>query len=318
MLVGLLFALLSVLFLDAKGEDCIAGAVTNLTIYSNANLSWDVDPNEPCQIDEFLVEISIGTAEVIYYRFRVKETHSDVSFLDVCQRWVYIVTPVSGEVLGYQRQLTEYIPLPADTDLTINHFRAVKLAHGIVHLEWSLVTPIPGNCLYRLEYRLVTMDLQSGEINDHYIRSQSYNFHLLSPCVPYELSIRAINSVGDEDFEGPAMSTNVEMDPYPEDPPTLTSIQSSPTGITMVWQLESYLRNRCPVVNFLVDGGKYVNITQPIRDHFARDPVMVNLTHLQPDRMYYFKVSVENLGGISPVVQVAAQTAELEPSRTAR
>ncbi|KAJ8923450.1 hypothetical protein NQ315_002009 [Exocentrus adspersus] len=310
MLLGLLL-LLSVcnrFILDATGEDCIAGVVSDLTIDSNANLTWTIHPTEPCQIDEFRVDVARSTTA--QFRFYVKERYANLSFLDVCERWTYTVIPISGGITGHRRELTGYIPLPPDTDLTVHYFKAEKLAKGIVHLQWNLTDPIPGNCVSRLEYRLVIMDLQSGDVIDTYIRAQQTNLDLLSPCVPYELSIRAINTV-----EGPSRSLNVETDPYPEDPPTLSSIESTPTGINMVWTLESYLRNRCPVINFFVNGGNNFNITQPIRDHFRRAPVVLNVTQLQPDRMYYFKVSVENLGGVSPVVPMAAQTLKLEPGR---
>ncbi|KAJ8925163.1 hypothetical protein NQ315_001348 [Exocentrus adspersus] len=313
MSTGLLLLLsLSAFIFNVNGEDCIAGVVRDLNIDSTANLTWAVHPTEPCQIDQFLVEVASGTT--VQFRFYVNDTHAHLPFLDVCQKWMYVVTPITEGVLGYRRELTDYIPLPPDTDLTVNHFMAQKVADGVVHLQWNLTNPIPGNCFYRLEYRLVMIDLQSGDVTDTYIRAQQTNLHLLSPCVPYELSIRAINTVDGVNVEGPSKSVNVEMDPYPEDPPTLSAIETTPTGINMVWTLESYLKNRCPVINFFVDGGSNFNITQPIRDHFGRAPVAVNLTHLQPDRMYYFKVLVENLGGMSPVVPMAAQTLELKPS----
>ncbi|KAJ8924910.1 hypothetical protein NQ315_001067, partial [Exocentrus adspersus] len=296
----------------AHGEDCIAGMVQDLTLDSDAWLTWSVDPDEPCKIDEFLVEIEPDLTRKI--SFHVSEMYTHLPYLDQCKRYRYMVTPVSGGVLGYQRLLTGYIPFPPDLDLTVNHFGAEKLDNGTVHLKWNFTSRIPGNCFGRLEHRLVMMDLQSGDVTDTYLRTVETNLDLLSPCVPYDLSIRAINSVDGVNVEGPSKSINLEMDPYPEDPPTLSSIVSTPTGINMVWTLESYLRNRCPVINFFVEGGRNFNITQPIRDHFGRAPVAVNLTQLQPDRMYYFRVSVENLGGVSPLVPIAAQTLELKPN----
>ncbi|KAJ8925231.1 hypothetical protein NQ315_001417 [Exocentrus adspersus] len=88
--------------------------VHNLRIDAHANLTWEKNPNEICVIWEYQVDI-VGDRDEEYH-FTVKVPHLDVSFLNVCEEWQFTVTPISNGYLGFERRLTDHIPLP-----TSNH-----------------------------------------------------------------------------------------------------------------------------------------------------------------------------------------------------
>ncbi|KAJ8925167.1 hypothetical protein NQ315_001352 [Exocentrus adspersus] len=274
-----------------KGEDCVAGAVKNLRIHSNANLTWDVDPDELCDIDEFQVDI-VGDGEDEFH-FKVETPYVHLVFLEICEEWEFAVTPISAGVVGFKTRLVEFVPLPPDADLSLSYFNVTELAPKNVLIEWDLNNHTLGDCT--LEYRVAITDRQTSTARDLYVTGTSAHLDVLSPCVPYSMAIRAVNRAHPT-VEGPLKSYSFEIPPYAEDAPTLNSINIAATTVNMTFKLEDFMKNRCPILNLHVDGGNFFNLKVPVDDPFFRPPVEVNLTRLQPNSMYYFKVSVENSG----------------------
>ncbi|KAJ8925227.1 hypothetical protein NQ315_001413 [Exocentrus adspersus] len=292
----------------AKGEECVAGYVLNLRIHVGGNLTWTVSPAEPCRIEAFQVDV-VGDRQDEYH-FTVTTTYADLSYLKACEEWQFLVTPISNGVLGRQMRIVDWIPLPEDADLTLRYFNVTEVGKKDILLEWDLRNRTHGDCT--LEYRVVVTDRQSSSSRDVYFTGHFARLDFLSPCVPYRLTIRAVN-MGNGGVEGPLLASDVEIPAYPEDPPKLKDLQVGPTSLSTIWQLENYVTNRCPVTNLFLDGGTYFNITIPIRDPFGRPPVQVNVTNLLPNTMYVFRTRVENIGGLSTVVPMAVQTLELAP-----
>ncbi|KAJ8925165.1 hypothetical protein NQ315_001350 [Exocentrus adspersus] len=288
-------------------NDCVPGVVRNLAVDHIANLTWNVDPNEPCPIEGFRVEV-VGE-DGIAALFRSSLNYIHLSFLDFCQEWQFTVAPISNGVVGFEHRLTDYIPIRQDANLTLTNLRVTHLGGKNTSLQWEMAEPFRGDCTLR--YRVLVRDRQTSTSHSVYVTGRSAYLDTLAPCVPYLVSIRAV-STSLPIIEGPLAYTTFDIEAFPEDPPTLLSVDAGTTTVKMVWQLEDYMKNRCPVVNLHVDGGDFFNVTVPIEDPYYRKPVSVNLTRLHPDRMYYMKVAAENSGGISTSVPLGVQTLPLE------
>ncbi|XP_018570523.1 uncharacterized protein LOC108910420 [Anoplophora glabripennis] len=306
------FAVLALLvlysFVPSTSGQCVANSVLNLRIGANAVLSWEIDPNDPCEIDEFQVDVTGDRDDE--YHFKVRETEVDLSFLEICEEWVFVVTPVSDGTLGFERRLTENIPLPPSADISLRYLNLTEIEPRDVLLEWDLTNHTHGDCTLR--YRVTLEDLDDGSIQDLYVRGQSVHLHLLSPCVPYHITVRAVNRAHPT-IEGPMRFHDHEIEPIPEDPPTLRTIEIGATEVSMTWRLENPGRNRCPIRTLYVDAGSNFNISLPLVDTPERPPVEVNLRGLYPNSMYFLKVSVENSGGLSRPGLIGVQTLDLSP-----
>ncbi|KAJ8925222.1 hypothetical protein NQ315_001408 [Exocentrus adspersus] len=293
----------AVVGLGPRVEACVADSVLNLRIHTDGNLTWSVNPNEPCVIEHFQIDAEGDWEDD--YRSTTRNHWMDLSFLKTCEQWRFTVTPVSGGELGHASRIIDWIPLPPTADLTLDYFNATSLRKNWVLLRWDLRNRTHGDCT--LQYRVAITDRQTSRIRDFYEMGRSAYLDFLSPCVPYHLSIRAVNTaIGG--LEGPEMTANVEIPAYPEDPPELRNIQIGTTTISMSWRLENYLLNRCPIENLYVDGGSDFNLTIPILDPAGRPPVHVNIDGLRRNTVYQFKVYVENSGGLSTEVPMAVQT----------
>ncbi|KAJ8925223.1 hypothetical protein NQ315_001409 [Exocentrus adspersus] len=289
-----------------RAEACVANAVLNLRIHVGGNLTWTVNPNEPCTIDYFKVEAQGDRQDD--YVVNVRDHYVDLSFLKTCEQWKFHVTPVSEGVLGHETRIIDWIPIPSNADLTLEYFNVTVRKKNDVLLKWDLRNHTHGDCT--LEYRVAIVDRDTSKTRDVYLTGKSAHIDFLSPCVPYRLTMRAVNTaIGG--IEGPLAVRNLEIPAYPEDPPELRNIQIYANRISMSWRLENYLLNRCPIINFYVDGGNAFNISVPVMDPEGRPPVHVNVTGLQPSTIYSFKVYVENSAGVSTAVPMAVQTATL-------
>ncbi|KAJ8925224.1 hypothetical protein NQ315_001410 [Exocentrus adspersus] len=296
-----------VLVLATKTKACVPLAVQDLRIHVNGTLTWTLDPDETCTIDSFQVVVE-GDREDDYDT-SVRSTYVDLSLLKTCEQWKFYVTPVSGGVVGHQTRLIDWIPLPPTADLTLSYFTSTTLKRNDVLLEWGLRNYTHGDCT--LQYRLVITDMDTSMIRDFYLTGSSAHVDFLSPCVPYHLALRAVNTaIGG--IEGSVLNNTVNIPAYPEDPPELRRIEVGATGINMTWRLENYLLNRCPVENFYLDASIGMNFTVPILDAAGRPPVQVNLSDLTPLNVYTFSAYVRNSGGVSPRVPVAVQTLEFD------
>ncbi|KAJ8925226.1 hypothetical protein NQ315_001412 [Exocentrus adspersus] len=292
---------------NVKADDCIPGNVLNLKIHVDGNLTWSVNPTEPCTVDSFQVDVE-GDREDSYH-VRVYRTFVDLSFLKTCEQWRFVVTPVSRGIFGHAIRLIDWIPLPANSDLSLDYFNLTVVGRNDVLARWELKNRTHGDCT--LGYRVAITDRTTSLIRDVYVTGRSTHLNL-SPCVPYHITIRAVN-VAIGGIEGPLLSQFLEIPAFPEDPPQLRDIHVGPTYIHTTWRLENFIRNRCPVQNFYLDCGALFNYTLVVDDPDGRPPVRVNVTGLQPNTIYYLKASVENSGGISDSVSLAVQTLELDP-----
>ncbi|KAJ8925228.1 hypothetical protein NQ315_001414 [Exocentrus adspersus] len=294
----------------AKGEDCIAGQVLNLKINVDGSLTWSVSPTEPCVIDAFQLDI-LGD-EQDEYHFTVNGTQADLSFLKTCEEWQFFVTAISNGVPGLENRLVDYVPLPANADLTLLYFIVAQITRYDVLLYWELSNHTHGECT--LQYRVAITDTQSNQVQDVYFTGHLAHLSFLSPCATYHLAIRAVNTAAGG-VEGPVLYRYTQIPHYPLEPPKLKHIEIGATSIRTTWELESYETNSCPVIYLYLDGGSYFNSTIRIADTFGRPPMQVNVTNLLPNSMYYFKTSVQNTGGLSTAASMAVQTLQLQ-SRT--
>ncbi|KAJ8925170.1 hypothetical protein NQ315_001355 [Exocentrus adspersus] len=300
----------SVLFYQVRvqTEDCVPGSVQMLDIAPNATLWWTVNPDEPCPLTDFLVDI-VGDAQDEFH-LRVSVQHVDVSFLNVCEIWRFTVSPFSDGVMGLERTLTHHIPLPPGADLTLKYFDAIFLEGNDVLLEWDLQNRTYGDC--SLYYLLTITDEELGITQDVYVQGNILHMSVLSPCVPYQLSLRAVNKANPT-IEGPISTSMIEVPGRPQVTPTLQSIEVQATSVNMTWTLEMGT-NRCPLKAMYVDAGSQFNISVPLINASPLVPVTVELKSLRPNTMYFLKVSVENSVGVSRAAQIGVQTLELSPN----
>ncbi|XP_018570526.1 uncharacterized protein LOC108910422 [Anoplophora glabripennis] len=295
-------------FIPSTSRECVANHVLNLRVAANAVLSWEIDPNDPCEIDEFQVDV-LGDRDE--YHFKVRDTEVDFSFfLLPCEELIFVVTPISNGTLGVARRLTQSIPLPPNADISLRYFNLTEIDSRDILLEWTLMNHTYGACT--LKYRFTVEDLDNGYIEEFNVTRPSVNLYTLSPCVPYHFTVGAINWAYPT-IEGPMRFLDHEIKPTIEGAPTLETIEIGATEVNMTWRLENPGSNRCPIRTLYVDAGSNFNISLPLVDTPERPPVEVNLRGLYPDTMYFLKISVENSGGISRPAQLGVQTLELSP-----
>ncbi|XP_018578514.1 uncharacterized protein LOC108916701 [Anoplophora glabripennis] len=147
----------------------------------------------------------------------------------------------------------------ADTDLNVSNVRFTFLDQGVV-VRWSLRTPT--NC--SIEYHVVVRDSELGVIRDEYLEEQSVLLDAMSPCIGYNVSLRAVNKAIPS-AEGPPLTTSSQFDSRAQIAPLLKSLQVQSTSINTTWLLEGN-KNRCPLKNFYVNDTIYrpsSNCTHP-------------------------------------------------------
>lgn len=286
-------------------DDCVPGQVQQLLLSANATLYWYINPEEPCEITMFQVDI-IGDRDDEYH-FKIAQNYVDLSFLEICEEWRFTVIPISNGVIGFGRTLTESIPLPPDADLSLSYFNATSLGSRDVLLEWDLANHIHGEC--SLHYQLTVTDEELGITQDVYIQGSSLHLTFLSPCVSYQLSLRAVNRA-QPNIEGPRIVMHFEIPAKPQIIPSLSSIEIGATSISTTWTLEGG-SNRCPLRALYLDGGNHFNISVSLQNSLDPEPVLVELKSLNYNSMYFIRVYVENSGGVSPVFPIAVQTLDL-------
>ncbi|XP_018570520.1 uncharacterized protein LOC108910416 [Anoplophora glabripennis] len=301
----LIFLAIYCSFGQSNGQDCVP-SVTSVTIASNSTLFWEVDPDRPCDVTSFTVDI-VGDKEDEYH-FSVREDFIDVSFLPICERWQFTITPISYDVVGFPHRMTSYIPLPPDTDLALGYF-TFNVSGRSVFLAWDLTNQTHGDC--SLEYRLTVEDLDQGTMHDVYMEGKSAYIPNVSPCISYQLNLRAINQAHPT-IEGPLRRLYILLNPTPQFAPTLRSIDVKATSIDMSWHLEGE-SNRCPLSSFHIDGGAYFNSTVSLQGSTEPTVASVHIDSLLPNSMYFMTASVENSGGRSPSAPIAVQTIDLSP-----
>lgn len=301
-----IFVITYCFFGQSNGQDCVP-SVTSVTIASNATLFWEVDPDGPCEITSFTVDIVGDSGDE--YHFTVDMHYIILSFLPICERWHFTVTPNSYDIVGFPHRMTSYVPLPPDADLTLSNF-SFNITGRSVFLEWDLLDQTHGDC--SLEYRLTLEDLDRGTVQDFYLEGKSVTMNNVSPCIYYGLSLRAINQAHPT-IEGPVRTLYMLLNARAQFAPILQSIDVQATTIDMTWTLEGDT-NRCPLSSFHIDGGAYFNSTVSLNGSPNPTTASVHIDSLLPNSMYVMVASVENSGGRSPGAPIAVQTLDLSPN----
>lgn len=290
-----------------QSDYCVPAAVEALEILSNATLQWRPNADDGCEITQYQVDIFGDSADE--YHIRVTETHVDLYFLEICEEWIFTVTAFSHDVLGFGKTLKEFIPLPPDADLSLSYFNVTSLGDRDVLLEWDLVNHTHGDC--SLHYRLSVEDEELGIAQDVYVQGSTLHLTFLSPCVPYQLGIRAVNKAHPY-IEGPLRRTEFTIDPKPQRVPTLQITDIQATTATLTWVPEGG-SNRCPLRALYVESANHFNISLPLQNSLFPEPVPIELKSLRPNSMYFLRVYVQNSGGFSTPSQLGIQTLELSP-----
>ncbi|KAJ8985127.1 hypothetical protein NQ317_012778 [Molorchus minor] len=338
-----LFGLVSFLaVLQINGQQpCIPLAVTNITISFEAVVSWDTNATESCELSYFLVYVDsdVGTE----YVYAVARNTLAVSFLPVCDNYIFRITPISTEnVEGEEASLVTKIPLPVVTyhyqhqclvlamaffllftqntaNSKFSASRHINIAHSNltvamvqvshepdingVHLEWSMDDAWL-KCADR--FRVVIDDQEVDYLQDIYTFETSITIPDLSPCTTYDFGVVAIYNWA---IEGPITIVSHAMPEGVQRPPRLTIAELQPTSANLVWTLDSYARNKCPVTQAIVRFFETNDtLTFDILDQTDREPFNVTLTNLTPDRIYLLNTTVINSAGESPAVYLAFQT----------
>ncbi|XP_023310056.1 uncharacterized protein LOC108910396 [Anoplophora glabripennis] len=123
----------------------LPSSLQQLFLTSNATLYWFMHPNEPCEITYFQVDI-VGDREDEHH-FKVMENFVDLSFLEICEKWTFTVTPVSKEVMGFSRALTESLPLPPSSGgIEVSHLQQHVFLPDLRREQWRGVTSLPFGC----------------------------------------------------------------------------------------------------------------------------------------------------------------------------
>ncbi|KAJ8925235.1 hypothetical protein NQ315_001421 [Exocentrus adspersus] len=197
-------------------------------------------------------------------------------------------------------------------DLRLANFLFITESNKTMTISWRLInqTDCP------VAFHLTVVDTELGVVEDVILDDNSTSLASFSPCTEHHLTLRAIS----KDVEGPNVTAAIwilDRGKYLKhivmEAPILKTLEVKATSINMTWTLEGNA-NRCLLKTFHVQG-PYVNVTVPLQDLEDKAVVSVQLQSLKPNSMYYFNVTVENSGGVSPATQMAVQTPELSDNR---
>ncbi|XP_018570566.1 uncharacterized protein LOC108910449 isoform X2 [Anoplophora glabripennis] len=304
--------LLALCALASKGQaqECVAQSVVNMTLTAHHLLTWAVSEDEVCDVHQFLVYI-YEQDRPIEYSFEVAEPWVDVSFLEVCHEWIFVVVPISEHTRGREHRLFGSIPLPADADLDIEYINITRNGvTGDLHLSWDLADRRYGSC--SLRYRLTIEEDGDEEIHDLYLSERSVNLHFLSPCTSYQFGVRAIN-IAHPTIEGPIRTEFGTIPGAVQISPHLDNLDLGVFGFKMTWELESVVRNKCAVKELLINGGDFFQKIVHLEDDGIRGPIEVEIDNLKENSLYYFRAYVLNSAGWSAPTVVAVHTLNVEP-----
>ncbi|KAJ8925179.1 hypothetical protein NQ315_001364 [Exocentrus adspersus] len=294
----------------ASREECIPMAVTNVNLSFTGILSWSVREEDTCLISHFLVELAPPNGEKLFW-FETEDPQINIDFLKPCEEWHVNIVAYSNTTKGDDHLYITQMPVPMDVDLIVNYFNVThKKEEGDLDLEWSMEDIMWGDC--SLKYRLTVSGDDGDVISDLYMKEKHAELHFLSPCVHYEFGVRVVN-VAPPVMEGPMKSIEYDYPPAVQQRPVLEAASLGATTTNLTFSLETAQRNRCPIREFHVDGGKYLNLTIPLRDSDDREQVEVHLTSLLPNTMYTIKAKVQNSAGWSDDSVIAFQTLDVDP-----
>ncbi|XP_018570572.1 uncharacterized protein LOC108910456 [Anoplophora glabripennis] len=271
------------------------------TIELNAStLSWSSSDN--CEGTQYM--IIIRSAGIIEYEYTVDSLSLDVSFLKLCRRYSFTVTPSADHILGLETSLDSGIALPEDTDIVVQNFTGVQIGEDVL-IQWYVDENFT-NCI--TYYHVLSWHEDTDTPDSLYIGQNGYLVEHVAQCMNYRFDITVhYNSVN-----GTTAQFNYTV-PEKTNTPTLVELRQGSSQINTTWSLEKYSLNRCNITALYVNGTHF-NQTYEIVDAPERPDVLVSITSLRADTMYYFNVSTENTAGVSPAFLIAVQTLEIDPS----
>lgn len=97
--------------------------------------------------------------------------------------------------------------------------------------------------------------------------------------------------------------------------PHLYDIELGFTGFIVRWELQSVEKNRCEVIELLIDGGDH--FMRSIQINNERKRIKVEIDNLFFNTMYYFRAYVRNTAGWSAPTVVAIHTLGIEADKAA-
>ncbi|KAJ8948727.1 hypothetical protein NQ318_017895, partial [Aromia moschata] len=279
---------------------CAPLGVLNLSISMDAVVTWDPNPAEECGVSYHLVYVDSDTGRE--YTYWVAGTSLNISFLPVCDNYVFTVVPISTEnVEGEEVSLATKIPLPANANLTVA-LLMVSQDGDDVTIQW-IMDDAWIKCADR--FRVIINDEEIDHIQDIYTFDTSIVIPDLAPCTTYEFGVVAIyNWV----IEGPVTVVRRTIPEGVQSPPTLIGVELAPRNVTLLWLLQSYASNKCPVSAAFVDIANNYNTTVSILDQTSRQPIRITLSDLVPNSLYIVNTTVINSAGSSRAVPIAIQT----------
>ncbi|KAJ8948725.1 hypothetical protein NQ318_017893 [Aromia moschata] len=279
---------------------CVPVGVVNLTMNLNSVVTWDPNPEENCTVSYHLVYVDSDTGTE--YIYAVSGTSLNVGFLPVCDSYVFRVIPISNQnVEGEETTLATKIPLPEDANLTVALIMVSQDGDDVA-IQW-IMDDAWTKCADR--FRVIINDAEIDHIQDIYTFDTSIVIPDLAPCTTYEFGVVAIyNWV----IEGPVTVVSRTIPEGVQSPPTLIGVELAPRNVTLLWLLQSYASNKCPVSAAFVDIANNYNTTVSILDQTSRQPISITLSDLVPNSLYIVNTTVINSAGSSRAVPIAIQT----------
>ncbi|KAJ8985129.1 hypothetical protein NQ317_012780 [Molorchus minor] len=286
------------------GDDpCSPLTVQNVSIDENSTLSWEPAADDSCTTDHYLVHIH--NLEIVEYTYIVRTTTLALDFLPVCQPYRFIITPISPDnVQGVERIHFARMPLPLDANLTVGLAMVSEQNQGVT-LSWVMASQWE-DCAQR--FRVIIDDEDDNNLVDVYTSEMSIDIYNLIPCTHYAFGVVALYNVV---LEGPVTVVRRTLNGYVQSAPRLASISATTTSVDLTVQLNTVIQNRCTVNSIEVDvkGATNFNVSEPVDDTDAREPVTVSLTGLQAGSIYLLNLTSVNTAGQSAPTILAVQTA---------
>ncbi|KAJ8926294.1 hypothetical protein NQ314_021353 [Rhamnusium bicolor] len=289
--------LILTVFQCVRSQDCVPEPVEGLQLDVNSTLHWRASTN--CDDTSYLIYMIYQ--ETVEHFYQVYDTWLDVSFLNACEFYRFVVVAVAYTSLSTEKYLDTTLPAKPDANLTVTQIHVTPQGENAVYLEWALDEKFEKCVQY---FRIVHWDGQTVPV-DTYTTDDNIVIDNLVPCTRLEFTVTPIYN---DELEG---GVGVIMYETPAQSAGLAQLESVRPGITyadMTWRLPPYATNRCRISTFIVDGSPYINLTIPITDTPGRPSVPVHVSPLQSDRMYLFYITIVNSGGPSRPVPIAIQT----------
>ncbi|KAL1517372.1 hypothetical protein ABEB36_001142 [Hypothenemus hampei] len=298
-------------FLASAHGVCVPSAVKNFKLTQDYFLQWDL--SNICGLQAYTIHIT-DLDENLEYEYFVNSTTNQLSVghLEICKTYTFDIQPVTNEsLLGPGTLFNTTVPPSSEIDLAlVNITAATSNNTQQVNISWSLANAYVERCISY--YRVIYWD-QFDEPSDSYVTSNNFILQDFVPCSNYTVEVNAI--VGDDyNMEGPTIRRSLVAPAKEPSVPSITSLTTTSSSVSMVWKLEPYAQNECQLVALNVYTlGVPLNmsyIKKPINDNVLRTNVNFTLEGLTKDSVFISYINLENNAGTSKNVTVTYQTKE--------